>query len=136
LLRSGYNVESLVEEWLRSKSPVNPNDAKVWQWINSAIIYVLKKISMPLFLSIQSGAIGAITIADKIAWILRKGIELSKDIGTWVILLMRKIMQALGMAVAKSAEHLTRNLMRHILIMLTERVSGEARKAVRKNLDN
>lgn len=49
---------------------------------------------------------------------------------------MRKIMQALGMKVAKAASELTRQFMRTILMRLIERMSAEAIRAIRGLMQN
>lgn len=127
-----YNIESFVEEWLRSKSPVDINSASFWQWVDSALIYVLKKVAMVAIMALQSALIGAFTLADKIAYILAKGIDLAENISIWVELLMRKLMQALGMKVAASRKELTQSLIKQVLIRITEKANREARNALRK----
>lgn len=73
----------------------------------------------------------SLTLADKIAWMLRKGIEVSIDSGKWVLNLMRKIMQALCIRVVKTAKELTQAFMRHVLQRLLTRMAEEAMKAIR-----
>lgn len=125
-----YSMDTAVEQWLKSKIPVSAASPKIWQWINAGLIYVLKKVIGVSAVALQAGFIGVLTLADTIAWILRKGIDLVKAAGQWVIYLMRKIMQALGMKVAESAEELTDTLMRNTLRQLMDRTTEEARKAL------
>ena len=125
-----YTVNSAIEQWLRSKFPVNSADPKIWQWINSALVYVLKKILGPVVQALQVGFMGVLTLADMIAWALRRGIELFKQTSEWVHLLMRKIMQALGMKIVDTVEALSQTLMRSVLIRLMQRINEEAKKAV------
>ena len=73
---------------------------------------------------------GVLTLADMIAWALRRGIELFKQTSEWVRLLMRKIMQALGMKLVEKVEDLSQAIMRQVLVRLMQRVNDEARKAV------
>lgn len=127
-----YTLESAIESWLKSKSPVDTSSATFWRWVESALIYVIKKITMGAFVGLQASFIGAFTIADKIAYILAKGIDLAENVSIWVEHLMRKLMQALGMKVAKTKKELTRNLIRHVLTRLTEKANQEARDALRK----
>jgi hypothetical protein len=126
-----YNVEAAIENWLQSKSPVTSASATFWRWIDSALIYVLKKVAMASILALQGVLIGAFTLADKIAYILAKGIELTDNLSIWVERLMRKMMQALGMVVVKSKEDLTRSLIRHVLRRITEAASRDASNALR-----
>ena len=127
-----YNVESVIEQWLESQNPVNPADPKVWQWIDSALNYVLKKIIGTALLTLQAGIVGVVTLADKIAWILRQGIDLSKQVGMLVFNLMRKIMQALSLVALKTDVEITQLFIRDILLKLIERMNLEARRAVQK----
>ncbi len=127
-----YNVEATIEGWLRSKSPVNSSSATFWRWVDSALIYVLKKVAMGTILALQGVFIGVSTLADKIAYILAKGIDLADSISIWVELLMRKLMQALHMKVATSKKELTRDLIRYVLMRITEKANKDARNVLRK----
>lgn len=127
-----YTIETAIETWLKSKSPVDTSSSTFWRWVESAIIFVIKKITMKAISGLQRGFINTFTLADKIAYILIKGIDLAENISIWVEHLMRKLMQALGMAVAKTKKELTRNLIRHVLTRITEKANQQARDALRK----
>lgn len=127
-----YSVEAAIEDWLRSKSPVDSSSASFWRWVDSALIYVLKKAAMGAVLALQGAFIGFMTLADKIAYILAKGIELADHISIWIELLMRKLMQALNMKVAQTKKELTRDLIRYVLMRITEKANKDARNALRK----
>lgn len=127
-----YNIESMIEEWLKSKSPVDSSSASFWRWVDSALIYVLKKIAINSILALEGVLIGAFTLADKLAYILAKGIELRAQASIWVERLMRKLMLALGMKVAKSKKDLTHQLIRYVLMRIMEKASRDARNALRK----
>ena len=127
-----YTIESAIQSWLQSKSPVDSSSATFWRWIDSALIYVLKKIAMATILSLQAVFIGTFTLADKIAYILKKGIDLAEHISIWVELLIRKMMQALGMGVPASKEEMTRSLIKRVLLRITEKSNREARNAIGK----
>ena len=127
-----YTIESAIEAWLKSKSPVDTSSATFWRWVDSALIYVIKKVAMSAIIGLQAVFIGAFTLADKIAYLLAKGIELADKVSVWVEHLMRKLMQALGMKVAKTKKELTRSLIQHVLTRLTEKANQEARDTLRK----
>lgn len=127
-----YTIESAIESWLKSKSPVNTSSASFWRWVDSAIVYVIKKVAITAISGIQFGGILTFTVADKIAYILAKGIDLAESVSVWVEHLMRKLMQALGMKVAKSKKELTRSLIQHVLTRLTAKANQEARNTLRK----
>ncbi len=130
--RPPYSVENAVEQWLKSKSPVTANSPFIWQWINEAIIYILRKAFGAAATVLQGGFIGAVTLADTIAYMLRKGIELSIAIGEWVLLLMRKIMEVLGLKKVKTIETLDQTLMRNMMIKLIDKTNQEAKSAIQK----
>ncbi len=129
---SPYTIESAIESWLKSKSAVDSSSVAFWRWVDSALIYVLKKVAMAAIISLQGVFVTTFTIADKIAYILAKGINLAENVSIWVECLMSKLMQALGMKVAQSKEELTRNLIRTVLMQITERANKEARNALRR----
>ncbi len=130
-----YHAEHAIEEWLKSKIPAVGSSSKTWEWINAALIFVLKKMGVGLTFGLQSGFTGIVTLADKIAWILQKGVTVLKQ-GTLVLQLMTKIMQALGMKTAKTAEELTHALLRNVLLRLINRITDEAQRAIRQVFRN
>ena len=127
-----YSIERAVEQWLKSKSPVTSSSPHVWQWINEAIIYILRKAFGAAATVLQGGFIGALTLADTIAYMLRKGIELSIAIGEWVLLLMRKIVEVLGLKKIETIETLDQTLMRNMMIKLIDKTNQEAKSVIQK----
>lgn len=124
--------DRFVEKWLESEGSLNPLSADTWDWINAGLVYVLKKILGAQAAAIQGALTGALSLADRIAWILLRGIDLAIGAGKWVLLLMRKMMQMLKMKVVEKAEELTRALMRAILERIMDKISKEAQKAFQK----
>jgi len=125
-----YNAESMVEEWLKSKSPVSSSSHKIWQWINAGLIYVLKKIAGPLIVALQAGLMGILTITDLVAMLLKKGLDLLKAAGEWVRRLITKMMQAVGMMAVKKDEDLTQDVIRGVLSKVMEKTNAEAKRAI------
>jgi|SRR5690625_3091065 len=127
-----YTIEAGIEHWLKSKSPVNASSATFWQWVDAALVYVLKKIGAHAINALQIGLMGFWTVADKVAYFLERGITATVSVSTWVYHLMRKLMQALGMKVVESVEELTRALMRTILMRILIRMREYVQTAVRR----
>jgi len=127
-----YDIEAAVEGWLKSRSPVNSHSPAFWRWVDAALIYVVKKVLMGAVLAMQGAFIGALTVADKLAIILEKGLYLAEQISIWVELLIRKLLQALGMKVESSKETITRSLIKRVLLQLNDKANREARNALRK----
>lgn len=123
--------EASIEHWLKSKKPINPADPRTWEWLNAGLAWVLRRLIGSAAVYLQAPFMSSLSLADKIAWILRKGIDLTVDTGVWVLNLMRKIMLALGMKVAKTVAELTEQFMRSILLRLMRRMSEEAQRALR-----
>lgn len=128
-----YDLEICLKNWLKSKLPVSTSDSSFWQWVNSALNYVIKKILINGLAMLQSAVIGLHTIADKLAYILAKGINLAEDISSWVILLMKKLMQALHIIAPPTKEEITQALIKRVLVRLTEEANKNASNAI-KNL--
>lgn len=124
------DYDRVVEKWLEAEGSLNPFNAETWKWIDAGLQYVLKKILGVAATLLQGAFTGALTLADKIAWILQKGIDLTIEEGKWVFLLMRKMMRVLGMKVANTVQELTRALMRVVLERIMEKITQEARKAL------
>lgn len=142
-----FGYDRVVEKWLESEGSLNPFKAETWGWINAGLEYVLKKILGDAAIQLQAAFIGGLSLADKIAWLLAKGIDLTRDsiksgidkvgdTGKWVLRLMRKMMQALQMKVVKTVEELTRALMRVVLERIADKISREAMKALHRLTGN
>ncbi len=123
--------QKAIQQWLASDAPVSPLNPHTWAFINAGLQWVLQSIMAGAVASIQMGFMTFFTLADKIAWLLLKGIDLAKETSVWVLRLMRKIMQLVGMKVVKSVEQLTRAFMRNILERLMRKITEEAARAVR-----
>ncbi len=131
-----FYFENAIEEWLKSKIIVDASSNKTWHWLNAALIYILKKAGIGLAFNIQLSAFNLVTLADKLAWLLLK----AKDVilgawegSIWVLRLIQKAMQALGMAVIATVKYLTLNLIRMIITRLMEKTTEVAKKAVQEN---
>ncbi len=127
-----YDVEWAIEQWLNSKRYTSADSYSFLRWAESALIYVLKKIGISIVAGLQGAVMGVATLADKLAYILAKGIDLADNISCWVMRFMRRIMQALGMKVAESKEELTRSVIRTALLRLTRKNYDNAQRAIRK----
>ena len=86
---------------------------------------------MSVVYNINGTFIGLHTIADKLAYLLAKGIDLAENISSWVVHFMRKVMEALHMKVVKNKNELTRSLIRSVLLTMMEKANKEARNALK-----
>lgn len=129
---SGF--DKVVEKWLESDGSLNPLSSDTWTWINAGLEYVLKKILGTAASLVQGAITSGFSLADKIAWILHKGIDMTIGAGKWVLLLMRKMMKTLQMKVVENVKELTRSLMRLVLERIMEKITAEAKKALQNQI--
>lgn len=127
-----FQIDHVVEQWLRSDHQPNAADPTIWDWLNAATIWVLRKVFLGGLVVAQATFIGLHSLADKIAWALKTGVDTSKEVSFWVVRLLRKIMRVLGMPVVETAKELTQAFMRKILIRLVERMTQHAQAAIRR----
>ncbi len=125
-----YHIEYAIEQWLRSKSPINANASTFHRWAESALIYVLKKIGINAIVALQGAVMGVSTLADKLAYILYKGIDLASHISYWVIRFARRIMQALGMRAPTDEKDFTQVMIRTALLRLTRNAYEAAKLSI------
>ncbi len=115
-----------IKQWLEGNSENNPHSISFWNKLHYAIMHIVQKV-----LSIAGVAFSsAMTIADHIAMILQKGVNLSGEIASWVFLFARKIMRALSMRVVETIEELTIQMLRLLLNKLTRRIAEQAARAL------
>jgi len=128
-----YSAESIIEQWLESKLPVNPVDPTILERINASLIYVLKKAGGAFFESIQLGITGVVTLADKLAWVLMQGIQLLDSVKQLVINLLKKITQFLSLASLKVDADITQVYIRDILWQLMSKMNQDAAYAMQRH---
>ena len=126
-----FNHEKAIEEFLVSKIRPDANNPLTWEWLDRALIYVLKKIGNGIFVGLHTAIVGVHTLADRIAWVLAKGIELTTRVGKLVRLFIDKVMQVLRMVPLKSGQTITQTFLTHLLTMLMNRAHETARRAIR-----
>ena len=122
--------EQAVEQWLQQEVPINPLNPQTWEWINAGLAYVIRNVLLGAAALLQSTFTVGFTLADKIAWLLYQGISLAISAGVWILRLIRKMMQAIGMKVVETAEQLTEALMRNVLQRVMQRLNEAAQQAV------
>jgi len=127
-----YDVDWAIEQWLKSNRFTSADSHTFLRWAESALIYIMKKLLVSVAVVLQGAAMGISTLADKLAYILSKGVNLADNISYWVMRFMHKIMRALGMKAAKSKEELTRGVIRTALLRLMRKNQDNAQRAIRK----
>jgi hypothetical protein len=116
-----------IEPWLNNKSPVSFTPTNL-EYLDKAINYVLLKVAKGIGTAIGAGLSGSFTLLDQMAYILRKGIDLSKNISTLVLSLLRKVAELLGMRKTIEAADATLVFIRNLFQRLHQKVSEQAQK--------
>lgn len=121
--------EKKVEAWINEKSPITFTVTNL-EWLDKAINYVLGKSLSGLGASITSTFSGTFTLMDQLAYVLKKAIDLSKNISGLVLNLIRKIMQMLGWNKTLDKITATRELIRHVFESLAQKVNTYCQRAL------
>lgn len=134
-LKSERKNDAGIEQWLKQNTPFGLTITTI-EWLNQALIYVLKKC-----LDIGARLISAtfsttFTLMDQIAYILKKGIDLSKAISEWVVYLIRKIMHLLGMKKVVEKADLTFEFIQGIFIRLSRQINEYVQRVLSNVLVN
>jgi triacylglycerol lipase len=133
LTLSALNVDQKTERgilhWLRSISPIGLTITAM-EWLNEALVYVLKKCFRAGAWLI-SGAMGTgFTLMDQMAYVLNKGIDISENVSSLVLHLIRKILEILGMKRTLNAVDLSHEFIRSTFLQLQTRANEYARAAL------
>lgn len=115
-----------VQFWLESDTVDNLHDISVWHRIN----FVLGLIAQAVVARFQAPIIGALTIADYLAMVLEKALDISSEMASWVLLLVRRLMRMLGMKAVETIEQVTRALLRFILNQIVSRMNRMVKNAI------
>ena len=116
-----------IEPWLNNKSPISFTPTNL-EYLDKAINYVLLKVAKGIGSAVGAGLTGSFTLLDQLAYILRKGIDLTKHLSTLVLSLLRKIAELLGMRKTIEAADATLAFIRNLFERLHRKVSEQAQK--------
>lgn len=126
-----FNHEHAIEEWLQSNANQNPNCPKTFEWLEKAIIWLLKKTLAKVVNVAQLAIMGIHTFVDKLAWALSKGMEMGESVSKWVKLFMEKIMRILRIPKSRSPRQARSNFFKYLLNQLIRRANQLAAQAVK-----
>ncbi|WP_417553500.1 lipase family protein [Marinomonas fungiae] len=120
-----------IRSWLDSDFNENINSSIFWEKLNNALAYVIQKT-----LSVaQVTATAGFTVIDYLTMVLHKGISMVTEGVNDALLLIQKIMRALGMKVAETAQELTQQMIKLVLTRLLSKLYNEARRALKDLTD-
>lgn len=128
-LRPAGAFEQDIEAWLQSDSllSLTLNTAKL---ANDALLWVLKKIAQMAGITLVVGASATFTILDRLAILMHKAYQISKDVSFWVIRLIKRLAQLIGIQISNDV-NLTVAFVRMIFIRVHRAVSDLVQRAGR-----
>ncbi len=132
-LRNVGQNDSGIMRWLESKSPIGLTITSI-EWLNQALLFVLKKCLDGAAWVISKTFSTSFTLMDQLAYILKKGISLAEATSSWVLHLIRKMMQAIGMSKVVEAADLTREFIKSVLTHLQHKINEYTRSVLSKIL--
>ncbi len=120
-------LESAVISWLKSDGPVSLtlNTAKL---LNSALLWVINKISEIFWTGVVIAGGSAFTILDRLALMMHKAYEFGEKAGYWVGRLIRRMAKMLGIVITETT-NITYSFIRMLFVRMHHLVSELTRKA-------
>lgn len=132
-LREADKNENSIKRWLTDKTPIGLTITSI-EWLNRALIFILDKCLDGAAWMISKSFKNSFTLMDQLAYILHKGINLAETTSAWVLHLIRKIMQVIGMKKAVETADLTHQFIRAILSHLQHKINQYTRSVLSKVL--
>ena len=114
-------MESAVEKWLKSDGVVSFT-ASTLELLNAALVYVVKKVANLAFTALVGTAAGTLTLLDRMAMLLAKGVKISSEISSWVFYLVKKMAALIGIKIKEGID-LTIEFIRSVFIRVHKRIS-------------
>lgn len=128
-LKTERKTESSVVQWLKSSSSMGLSIAAL-EWLNAALVYVLRKCLNGAAWAISNDMGSAFTLMDQLAYVLKKGIDISESVSSLVVNLIRRIMEILGLRRALKAADLSREFIRNIFLRLQAKANEYVKAAL------
>ena len=122
-------TENGIVLWLKSTSPVGLTITAM-EWLSQALVYVLRKCLNGAAWAISNDMGTTFTLMDQLAYVLKKGIDISENVSSLVVQLIRKIMEILGMRRTLKAADMTREFIRNIFMRLQAKANEYAKAAL------
>lgn len=120
-----------IRNWLDSDFTENINSSMFWEKLNNALAYVIQNTLSAAQVTVTAG----FTVIDYLTMVLHKGINIVTEGVNDALLLIQKIMRALGMKIAETAQELTQQMIKLVLTRLLSKLYNEARRALKDLAD-
>lgn len=127
--RPATMMESSIEAWLKSDGFVSMtlNSARL---LGTAILWVVKKVASLAGIALIVAGGTAFTVLDRLAILMHKAMEFSKDLSFWVLRLIKRMAQLMGIVIVEGAS-VTVALIRSLFVRVHHSVSELVLKAGR-----
>ncbi|WNZ56688.1 lipase family protein [Microbulbifer sp. MKSA007] len=125
------NLEKSVEAWLRSDGVLSLTMNTAWI-AGEALLWVLKKITHLAGISLVVAGGTTFTLLDRLAIFLHKAYQISKDISFWILRLIRRLAQLIGLAIVEGTD-ITVSFIRMVFLRMHRAVSDLVMRAGRPN---
>ncbi|MGN0920179.1 MAG: lipase family protein [Cellvibrio sp.] len=129
-LREQHTKFSILQ-WLKSQT-VSGFTMKTLELLNRAIVYVLEKCWSGASWLVSKAATTSFTLLDRLAYILSHPNVTMRSASDLVISLINKILKMVGIIRKVKKEHLTREYIRNVLLLLQQKANAFARDALGK----
>ncbi|WP_444923645.1 lipase family protein [Microbulbifer sp. DLAB2-AF] len=123
------NLDKSVEAWLRSDGILSLSMNTAWI-AGEALLWVLKKVSHLAGISLVVAGSTTFTILDRLAIFLHNAYQISKDISFWVMRLVRRLAQLIGMVVVEGVD-ITVSFIRMVFLRMHRAISDLVMRAGR-----
>ncbi|MDF1641227.1 lipase family protein [Thalassolituus oleivorans] len=120
-------MDKSIENWLKSDGPLSLSINTV-QVLNSALLWVIQKIVNISGIMLVGATTTTFTILDRLAYMMHKAYDFSKDLGFWVMRLITRMARILGIVMTETTSF-TVAFIRMIFIRIHNGVSELVRKA-------
>lgn len=118
-----------IEAWVNKKGPVSFNVSNL-EWLDKAISYVVSRLFRHIGSSVLLAASSTFTLMDRLAYILKQGINLAANMSALVLGLIRKIMLMLGLKPLVDAAEATHQFIRNLFERLAKQVNSYCRRVI------
>lgn len=118
-----------IEDWLQTESPVHFNLTHL-RWLDKAIAYVVTQCATAAGIGLTMTLASGFTIMDRLAYILRKGLDLSVNLTSLVMGLLHKILSFLGLRPVVDKAEATQQFVTSLFVRLADRVNGQVQAAL------
>lgn len=132
-LKHEHQSEFSILRWLRSQT-IASFTTNTLNWLNGALTYVLEKCFNGAKWIISTSFNTTFTLVDKLAFILSRPDIVIGKVSELVMLLVTKMLQAIGMFHKVKKEQLNREFIRFVFLRLQQKMNDHAKAALGKVL--